>query len=135
MSGVYDSDADTYSQTPYIVNDNRKMTTKLTDDYAKLGFAVPNTSANWRYISKEGYDSRYPFAQFPVEIAGSSSTGLCDGVHTGALKTELRECLWFGSLSDGVASGLRCLNLCNPLGGGGWNCCSRLSSLRRGVAA
>lgn len=137
MSGVYDSDADTYSQTPYIVNDNRKITgsSKLTDDYVKLGIAVPDTSGNWKYISKEGYDARYPFAQFPVEIAGSSTTGFCDGVHTGERNTGLRECLWFGSLGNGASSGLRCLRLNSDLSWYGWNFCSRLSSLRRGVAA
>ena len=137
MSGVYDSDADTYSQTPYIVNDNRKITgsSKLTDDYVKLGIAVPDTSGNWKYISKEGYDARYPFAQFPVEIAGSSTTGFCDGVHTGERNTGLRECLWFGSLSHGAHAGLRCLSLNNVLSWGWWHYCSRLSSLRRGVAA
>lgn len=137
MSGVYDSDADTYSQTPYIVNDNRKITgsSKLTDDYVKLGIAVPDTSGNWKYISKEGYDARYPFAQFPVEIAGSSTTGFCDGVHTGERNTGLRECLWFGSLSAGPASGLRCSGLHGGLSRGWWYFCSRLSSLRRGVAA
>ena len=137
MSGVYDSDADTYSQTPYIVNDNRKITgsSKLTDDYVKLGIAVPDTSGNWKYISKEGYDARYPFAQFPVEIAGSSTTGFCDGVHTGERNTGLRECLWFGPLYNGTNTGLRCLGLSNVLSGSGWYCCSRLSSLRRGVAA
>ena len=137
MSGVYDSDADTYSQTPYIVNDNRKITgsSKLTDDYVKLGIAVPDTSGNWKYISKEGYDARYPFAQFPVEIAGSSTTGFCDGVHTGERNTGLRECLWFGPLYNGTNTGLRCLGLSNGLSGAGWYCCSRLSSLRRGVAA
>lgn len=137
MSGVYDSDADTYSQTPYIVNDNRKITgsSKLTDDYVKLGIAVPDTSGNWKYISKEGYDARYPFAQFPVEIAGSSTTGFCDGVHTGERNTGLRECLWFGALYHGAHTGLRCLLLSIDLSWGGWYCCSRLSSLRRGVAA
>lgn len=137
MSGVYDSDADTYSQTPYIVNDNRKITgsSKLTDDYVKLGIAVPDTSGNWKYISKEGYDARYPFAQFPVEIAGSSTTGFCDGVHTGERNTGLRECLWFGALYHGANTGLRCLGLTNDLSGYRWFFCSRLSSLRRGVAA
>ena len=137
MSGVYDSDADTYSQTPYIVNDNRKITgsSKLTDDYVKLGIAVPDTSGNWKYISKEGYDARYPFAQFPVEIAGSSTTGFCDGVHTGERNTGLRECLWFGALYHGSNTGLRCLGLTNGLSWNGWYYCSRLSSLRRGVAA
>lgn len=137
MSGVYDSDADTYSQTPYIVNDNRKITgsSKLTDDYVKLGIAVPDTSGNWKYISKEGYDARYPFAQFPVEIAGSSTTGFCDGVHTGERNTGLRECLWFGALSNGANTGLRCLRLYDGLSRYWWGYCSRLSSLRRGVAA
>lgn len=137
MSGVYDSDADTYSQTPYIVNDNRKITgsSKLTDDYVKLGIAVPDTSGNWKYISKEGYDARYPFAQFPVEIAGSSTTGFCDGVHTGERNTGLRECLWFGALYHGTNAGLRCLSLYSDLSWSGWLFCSRLSSLRRGVAA
>lgn len=137
MSGVYDSDTDTYSQTPYIVNDNRKITgsNKLTDDYVKLGITVPDTSANWKYISKEGYDARYPFAQFPVEIAGSSTTGFCDGVHTGERNTGLRECLWFGPLGGGAPAGLRCLGLNGVLSWNGWHYCSRLSSLRRGVAA
>ena len=136
MSGVYDSDADAYSQTPYIVNDSRKISNgKLTDGYVKLGFTVPDTKGAWKYISKEGYDSRYPFLQLPTEIAGSSSTGFCDGVHTGDRNTSLREFLWFGFLGNGASAGLRCADLLSALSWSWWHFLSRLSSLRRGVAA
>ena len=136
LSSVYDSDADTCSQTPYIVNDNRKIANnKLTDDYVKLDITIPDTNDSWKYISKEGYDSRYPFLQLPIEATGSSTTGFCDGLHTGKRTTSLREFLWGGLLSGRSHAGLRCSFLGNTLDGGWWFFCSRLSSLRRGVAA
>lgn len=136
LSSVYDSDADTCSQTPYIVNDNRKIANnKLTDDYVKLDITIPDTNDNWKYISKEGYDPRYPFLQLPIEVMGSSTTGFCDGLHTGKRTTSLREFLWGGNLRGGSYAGLRCSFLGSALDGGWWFCCSRLSSLRRGVAA
>ena len=136
LSSVYDSDADTCSQTPYIVNDNRKIANnKLTDDYVKLDITIPDTNDSWKYISKEGYDPRYPFLQLPIEATGSSTTGFCDGLHTGKRTTSLREFLWGGALSVWSYAGLRCSGLDGTLGGGRWYCCSRLSYLRRGVAA
>lgn len=136
LSSVYDSDAYTCSQTPYIVNDNRKIANnKLTDDYVKLDITIPDTNDSWKYISKEGYDPRYPFLQLPIEATGSSTTGFCDGLHTGKRTTSLREFLWGGFLADGSNAGLRCSSLYGALGRGWWFFCSRLSSLRRGVAA
>ncbi len=136
LSGVYDSSADTYSQTPYIVDDNRKIVAaKLTDDYTEIGYTIPDTNNNWQYISKAGYDSDYPFLGMPVETKGSSSTGFCDATTTGTRSTGLREFLWFGSLGSGSGAGLRYARLSNGLSWGRWSFCARLSSLRRGKAA
>ena len=136
LSGVYDADSDTYSQTPYIVNDSRKIANnKLTDDYTEIGYKLPDTKGNWKYISKVGYDSRYPFLQLPTEVDASSTTGFCDGLHTGARSTSLREWLWFGYLGGGANAGLRCVGASVRVDWGWWSYALRLSSLRRGVAA
>ena len=136
LSGAYDSDADTYAQTPYIVNDNRKINAgKLTDDYTAIGYTVSDSSNSWKYISKVGYDANYPFLQLPTEITASSSTGLCDGLYTGSRSAGLREFRWFGGLGGGAPAGLRFAGLDSGLSGGWWYGCARLSSLRRGKAA
>lgn len=136
LSGVYDADSDTYSQTPYIVNDSRKIANnKLTDDYTEIGYKLPDTKDNWKYISKVGYDSRYPFLQLPTEVDASSTTGFCDGLHTGARGTSLREWLWFGALGYGARAGLRFVLAYDGVDWSWWYCALRLSSLRRGVAA
>ena len=136
MSGVYDADADTYTQTPYIVHDSRKIANnKITDDYVKCSMTTPDTNDSWQYISKEGYDPQAPWLQIPIEAKGSSSTGFADGVHTGGRNTSLREFLWFGVLGNWSNAGLRYANLNNGVDGTGWNILRRLSYLRRGVAA
>ena len=136
LSGVYDSDADTYTQTPYIVNDNRKIASgKLTDDYTKVDIALPDTNNNWKYISKEGYDERFPWLQLPVEVNASSSTGFADAVHTGSRVTSLREYLWGGFLYDWSGGGSRCVDALSGVGAAWWAFLRRLSSLRRGAAA
>ncbi len=135
LNGIYDADADTYSQTPYIVNDNRKISTSITDDYAEIGYHLPDTNNLWKYISEEGYDSRYPWLQLPVAAEASSSTGYCDGVHTGNRSNGTREWLWFGYLGNGSLAGLRCVRANGGLAAAWWNFLLRLSSLRRGVAA
>ena len=136
LSGVYDSDADTYTQTPYIVNDNRKIASgKITDDYTKVDIALPDTNNNWKYISKEGYDEHFPWLQLPVEANASSSTGFADAVHTGSRVTSLREYLWGGNLYVWSGSGSRCVSAYGVVGLARWYLLRRLSSLRRGVAA
>lgn len=135
LNGVYDAEEDTYSQAPYIVNDNRDIATSITDDYVQIGYTLPDTNNAWKYISKQGYDSRYPWLALPIAADASSSTGYADGVHTGSRATALREWLWFGSLYDGAYSGLRCVLAYFGLTSAWWNILRRLSSLRRGVAA
>lgn len=135
LNGVYDAEEDTYSQTPYIVNDNRDIATSITDDYVQIGYSIPDTNNAWKYISKQGYDSRYPWLALPIAADASSSTGYADGVHTGSRATALREWLWFGRLDGGAFSGLRCVVADFGLAGAGWDFLRRLSSLRRGVAA
>lgn len=135
MNGVYNSDTDVYTQTPYIVNDSRKIATSITADYTQIGFSLPDTNNNWTYISEEGYDERYPFLLLPTKGGASSSTGYCDGLHTGTRVTGLREWLWFGYLGSGAIAGLRCVSASSAVGTYWWNFLPRLSSLRRGVAA
>lgn len=135
LSGVYDADADTYAQTPYIVNDSRKIADRLTDNYTKVAFTLPDTNNGWKYISKEGYDERFPWLQLPVEVNASSSTGFADALHTGQRNTSLREYLWGGSLRDWSYCGARCVSAYHGVGAARWNLLRRLSSLRRGVAA
>lgn len=135
LNGVYDADTDVYSQTPYIVNDNRNIATSLTENYTELGYSLPDTNNAWKYISELGYDPRYPWVELPIGDAASSSTGYCDGVHTGGRSTALREWLWFGHLSLGAVAGLRYVRAGDALSAGVWYILLRLSSLRRGVAA
>ena len=135
LNGVYDAEGDTYSQTPYIVNDNRDIATSITDDYVQIGYTLPDTNNAWKYISKQGYDSRYPWLALPIAADASSSTGYADGVHTGSRSTALREWLWFGNLYAGAFGGLRCVNAGAGLTNAWWDLLRRLSSLRRGVAA
>lgn len=135
MDGVYDAESDTYKQTPYIVNDSRKISTKITDDYTALSYDVPDTGNTWKYISDVGYDERYPYIGLPTGLLATTSTGYSDGVHTGSRITAMREVLWFGSLSYGAPAGARCLHLFLGLGDAGWSILPRLSSLRRGIAA
>lgn len=134
MSGTYDAEADVYGQTPYIVNDSRKIATSLTDDYAKMGITTPNLQDGWNYISKEGYDPKAPWLQIPIEAKATSSTGFADSINTGNRSTGLREVLWFGHLNNWSYAGLRCVVLYNGLGRGWWYSLCRLSCLRRGVA-
>ena len=135
MDGVYDAESDTYKQTPYIVNDSRKISTKITDDYTALSYDVPDTGNAWKYISDVGYDERYPYIGLPTGLLATTSTGYSDGVHTGSRNTAMREVLWFGYLNDGAYAGARCLVLYDGLGNSWWVILPRLSSLRRGVAA
>ena len=136
LSGVYDSETDTHTLTPYIVHDSRKIANnKLTDDYTKVGFTLPGTDNNWVYISKEGYDSYFPWLQLPTEVNASSSTGFADGLHAGKKDTSLREYLWGGFLDGGSHCGARCVGAYYGVGFAGWHFLRRLSSLRRGVAA
>ena len=134
MSGTYDAEADVYGQTPYIVNDSRKIATSLTDDYAKMGITTPNLQDGWNYISKEGYDPKAPWLQIPIEAKATSSTGFADSINTGNRSTGLREVLWFGGLAYWSRAGLRCVALSDGLGGWWWRYLCRLSCLRRGVA-
>lgn len=135
LNGVYDADTDVYSQTPYIVNDNRKIAASITSDYTELGFSLPDTNANWKYISDQGYDPRYPWVGLPVAANASSSTGYCDGLNTGNRVSGTREMLCFGGLYYGSHAGLRLVYAYGALSAGCWLYLLRLSSLRRGVAA
>lgn len=47
----------------------------VPSDYVKLGYVTPTTS---NYITKLGYDSAHPFANFPSALGGSVSTYYCD---------------------------------------------------------
>ena len=135
LNGVYDDETDTYTQTPYIVNDSRDIATSVTDDYTEVGYSLVDTGNAWKYVSEQGYDSRYPWLTLPTGADASSSTGYCDGVSTGQRTNGAREWLWFGYLSDGAPCGLRCVRAYNGLGAAAWYYLLRLSSLRRGVAA
>lgn len=135
LSGTYDANADTYSQTPYIADDSAKIAKTLTDDFTELAVTIPDSENAWKYISKMQADPRYPFIQFPKQIEGSSSTGYCDALHTGSKNTSLREWLWFGGLGDWSCSGLRCVSAYAGVASAGWYLLLRLSYLRRGVAA
>lgn len=135
LNGVYDEDTDTYTQTPCIVSDSRKIATSVTDDYVEIGYHLPDTNSAWEYVSEQGYDSRYPWLALPTEGEASSSTGYCDGVNTGSRVSGVREWLWFGLLSRGAYAGLRYVLASRALGAALWYYLPRLSSLRRGVAA
>ena len=65
MSGVYDADTDTYTQTPYIVHDSRKIANnKITDDYAKCSMTlrIPMTAGS--ISPKRDMTRRHPGCRF-----------------------------------------------------------------------
>ena len=135
LNGVYDADTDTYSQTPCVVNDNRKISSAITADYTEVGYSLPDTQSGWKYISEAGYDARYPWVGLPSAVTASSTTGFCDALYAGNRSSGPREWLWFGFLYSWSNAGLRCVNALNSLSDAGWHILLRLSSLRRGVAA
>ena len=132
MSGVYNELSGAYVQTPYIVNDSKKITTKITDDYIKCAMVVPYTSDGVKYISEEGCDPKFPWLQMPIGMEASSSTGFACGANSGWKRTELREVLWFGYLYTKHSSGVRCIATHNTLDGKYWSFVCRLSYLCRG---
>lgn len=135
LNGIYDAEADTYKQTPYVTGDSRNIATSVTGNYDQLAFDIPDTNNAWSFGKESGYDARYPYNMFPGSVGASSSTGTCDGVNTGTRANGTREWLWFGNMSYGAADGLRCVNADCALSYAWWNILLRLSSLRRGVAA
>ena len=135
LKAIYDSETDVFIQKPFIVDDSAKSAKTITDDYTELDVTIPDTGNAWKYISAEMSDPRYPHIQFPTGIAGSSSTWYCDALHTGVRSSGLREWLWFGSLYDWSAAGLRCVDALDGVSAAWWSFLLRLSYLRRGVAA
>lgn len=128
LSGVYDSDADTFTLIPYICDDSEALSTEITDDYTELDIVIPDTNSTWKYISEESSDERRPWAKFPTAVEGSTSTGYADGLFTGDRITRLQEALWFGHLTyTSGTSGLWCLNTSTVLTGNSWYNLRRLS--------
>ena len=61
----------------YICKDpNNYADDKFVAPYEKLGYVNAKTSDS--YIKKLGYDEKYPEVALPIEVEGSSTTGVCD---------------------------------------------------------
>ena len=109
------------------INDLQVWVALNATDYASNVFASPykelgylNAPANG-YIKEMGFDSRYPFAEFPIEIGAGASTYYADYYYQ---NTGQRIARVGGYWSNGAAAGLSCwdLNVASstanvPLGG------------------
>ena len=108
--------------------------TKGDPNYVPVGYTVKLTDNSWKYISVLGFDADNPMARYGVETDASSSTGYCDGQHTGTVTettNDQREILLGGILGHGTGAGRRCASLNNGLTGAFWHCAARLSASGR----
>ena len=120
--------------TPQICYDCTKLATSVTEDYKAVGYAVANTEASWKYISKLGYDPENPCVRHGVEVNASSSTGYADGQYTDDLdetSDTTREWLSGGTLVNGAGAGRFYALLINALSIAYWYFAARLSASGR----
>ena len=99
------------------INDLQAWVALNANDYASNVFASPykelgylNGPANG-YIKEMGFDSRYPFAEFPIEIGAGASTYYADYYYQ---NTGQRIARVGGSWSHGAFAGLVVLDLITP---------------------
>ena len=91
------------------ITDNQAWVAENAEDYASNVFAAPysefgyvNHNANG-YPTTMGYDSNYPYAEFPTAVGGDTSTYYSDYYYQAA---GARIALFGGSWSLGTAAGL-----------------------------
>lgn len=83
----------------------------FTFPYEQLGYINSDTNG---YVSKMGYDKDYPYAEFPVEIAGSSSSYYSDYYYQNSGQ---RIALFGGCWGGGSVGGASCWFLYASSGG------------------
>ena len=106
-----------------------------TTGYTKVGYNVARTGAQWKYISKLGYDPDNPMARWGIEVNATSSNGYADAQYTDAATSGQREILALGLLNSGALAGRRFADLGGGLGGASWYYGARLSASGRSAQA
>lgn len=66
---------DNYAYTPYILDDLKKYSGTITENYTKIDY---NLATEDGYITKMGKDERFPWVSLPTETKGSSKTFFSD---------------------------------------------------------
>ncbi|MBR1880668.1 MAG: hypothetical protein IJ804_07995 [Prevotella sp.] len=92
------------SQSVYIKNEIDGTTFDLTavGDKVLMGRTPIYTAAEWKYISKLNLEN---LVMFPLEVAGTSSTGYADGYYNPAATSGLRGALCLGYAGGGDSAG------------------------------
>lgn len=120
---------------PYVCYDSVNLSSGApSEHYVAVGYTVALTDNTWKYISELGYDPDNPMARFGIGVEATSSTGYCDGQHTGtvdATTNTQREILLGGALNYGTFAGRRCAGLLNGLTNAVWDFAARLSASGR----
>lgn len=120
---------------PYICYDcTLCVSAAPSDDYTAVGYTVALTDNAWSYIAVLGYDPDNPSVRHGTLVGATSSTGYCDGQHTGTVTETTnasREVLLGGSLINGSLAGRRLAHLGYALSTTTWGYAARLSASGR----
>lgn len=120
---------------PYVCYDSVNLSSGApSEHYVAVGYTVALTDNTWKYISELGYDPDNPMARFGIGVEATSSTGYCDGQHTGTVDETTntqREILLGGNLDNGTFAGRRCAYLVHGLTFAYWGIAARLSASGR----
>ena len=89
------------------VNKNAKLyTSEISEGYEEIGY-TRGTSGGW--IKNLGWDPNYPFAEFPVEVGASESTGYYDYYYTDGANT-IKNYFATGSMANGTQAGINLIS-------------------------
>ena len=89
------------------INKNAKLyTSDITEGYEKIGY-TRGTSGGW--IKNLGWDPNYPFAEFPIEVGASESTGYYDYYYTDGANT-IKNYFATGSMANGTQAGINLIS-------------------------
>lgn len=107
----------------YICKDpNNYADDKFVAPYEKLGYVNAKTSDS--YIKKLGYDEKYPEVALPIEVEGSSTTGVCDNYW--CAEGNKIACVGGYFNGNGAIAGLFCWHCNNASSYSIWGCGARL---------
>ena len=129
---------DDSTENAYVCYDSTNLAVSpnsSTTGYTKVGYNVARTGAQWKYISKLGYDPDNPMARWGIEVNATSSNGYADAQYTDAATSGQREILALGFLHDGAPAGRRFAYLNLGLGYAAWHYGARLSASGRSAQA
>ena len=129
---------DDSTENAYVCYDSTNLAVSpnsSTTGYTKVGYNVARTGAQWKFISKLGYDPDNPMARWGIEVNATSSNGYADAQYTDAVTSGQREILALGNLSLGAGAGRRCAGLGYGLGYANWLFGARLSASGRSAQA